>query len=298
MARLVLVHGRSQHGKDALTLKNEWIAILKNGFAKSNLDFPIPETEVKFPYYGQALRDLVQGMDPSEAATVVIKGAEESDEEELEWLDSVLGSVVKALDISDDEVAAMSNDRVIQKDLLNGRYARAMMELIDRKVGIGSALTVALATKDVHKYLSNPGTQDTIETGLMEAMDGGSQKEPVVVVGHSLGSVISYRVLRREGTRRDWHVPLFVTIGSPLAVTRIKKALARNEHPACVEKWFNARDHQDYVALYPLDKVNFPIEPEIENKSDVQNQTSNHHGISGYLNDKEVALRIYEALSS
>ena len=60
--------------------------------------------------------------------------------------------------------------------------------------------------------------------------------------------------------------------------------------------WFNAMDKRDVVALYPLDSVHFPINPVTENKTDVQNETENRHGISGYLNDKEVAKRIYEAL--
>ena len=58
-------------------------------------------------------------------------------------------------------------------------------------------------------------------------------------------------------------------------------------------------DKRDVVALYPLDKKSFPLNPEtpaIENKIDVRNQTSNRHGIAGYLDDQEVAKRIYDAL--
>ena len=55
-------------------------------------------------------------------------------------------------------------------------------------------------------------------------------------------------------------------------------------------------DNDDIVALYPLDGDNFDIDPPIANKTDVDNHTSNQHGIAGYLNDKEVARRIYDAL--
>ena len=57
-------------------------------------------------------------------------------------------------------------------------------------------------------------------------------------------------------------------------------------------------DDRDIVALYPLDTNNFPIDPEIENNTDIQNHTDNRHGIVGYLNDKEVARRIYDVLTS
>jgi hypothetical protein len=53
------------------------------------------------------------------------------------------------------------------------------------------------------------------------------------------------------------------------------------------------------VALYPLDPKNFPIDPAvpaIENKRDVDNDTDNRHGISGYLGDPVVARRIHDAL--
>ena len=61
--------------------------------------------------------------------------------------------------------------------------------------------------------------------------------------------------------------------------------------------WFNAMDQRDVVALYPLDGTHFPIDPAIENKTDVDNDTENRHGISGYLTDKVVAKRIYDALA-
>jgi surfactin synthase thioesterase subunit len=47
---------------------------------------------------------------------------------------------------------------------------------------------------------------------------------PTVVVGHSLGAVVSYCLLRRDGDANRWAVPLYVTLGAPLAVTAIKKA--------------------------------------------------------------------------
>ena len=103
-------------------------------------------------------------------------------------------------------------------------------------------------------------------------------------------------VLRRLG----WLVPLFVTLGSPLAVSVIKEKLARIKpiaFPVNVATWFNAMDERDVVSLYPLDKENFSLTPAIVNKTNVPNSTSNAHGISGYLGDKEVAKRIYDAVT-
>ncbi len=107
---------------------------------------------------------------------------------------------------------------------------------------------------------------------------------------------MAYNLLKREGETEGWTIPSYITLGSPLAVTEIKKSLRPIKHPPCVNKWFNAMDERDVVALYPLTRKHFDIDPEIENNLDVDNHTSNRHGISGYLNDQQVAKRIYDAL--
>ena len=70
MRQLVLVHGISQERKDAVVLKAEWLDTLHEGLAKSNLQLPIPESDVRFPYYGDALYELVKGETADEAAEI------------------------------------------------------------------------------------------------------------------------------------------------------------------------------------------------------------------------------------
>jgi len=75
--------------------------------------------------------------------------------------------------------------------------------------------------------------------------------------------------------------------------------MATTRCPECVTAWFNAMDERDVVALYPLTPAFFPLAPEqpaIANKTTVRNRTRNRHGIGGYLDDQEVARRIYDAL--
>ena len=60
-------------------------------------------------------------------------------------------------------------------------------------------------------------------------------------------------------------------------------------------------DEGDVVALYPLDSNSFPLDPvnpAIENKTNVHNHTDNRHGIEGYLDDRDVAQWIYDALTA
>ena len=66
--QLVFVHGRSQQDKDPQGLKDEWIEAWKKGLAKNNLTMPISEDQIRFPYYGDTLRDMVNGKSAKDAA--------------------------------------------------------------------------------------------------------------------------------------------------------------------------------------------------------------------------------------
>jgi hypothetical protein len=87
-------------------------------------------------------------------------------------------------------------------------------------------------------------------------------------------------------------------VGSPLAVTAIRRSLAPLHFPDGVGTWFNARDPRDLVALHPLDGERFPIEPGVENFDGVTNQSPNRHGIDGYLSDPTVSRLIHSAMTA
>ncbi len=62
--QLLLLHGRSQEHKDSVALKAEWLDSLGEGLAKINVKLPIAEKDVRFPFYGDTLSDLVDGARP------------------------------------------------------------------------------------------------------------------------------------------------------------------------------------------------------------------------------------------
>ena len=286
--QLVFVHGRAQELKDSVKLKADWVKALGVGLAKSGLTLPIAETSVRFPYYGQTLYDLVNNA--GVVAEVVVRGA--ATDPEAAFQAAVLKEVQKELGISDAEVDQLLAADVKQRGVLNWEWTQAVLRAIDRKVPGGSAASIALATRDVYQYLKNPVIRKTIDDGVKQALN----QQPSVVVSHSLGTVVAFNLLKREGEAAGWEVPLFITLGSPLGVTAIAAAMSPVEHPYCVGKWFNAMDDRDVVALYPLTRKHFNIDPEIENKTDVRNSTQNRHGIDGYLDDAVVAARIHAAL--
>lgn len=298
--QLVFVHGRAQEHKNATALKAEWLDALGEGLGKSGLKLPTAESDVRFPYYGDTLYDMVDGKTADEAAAVIVRG-ETGDSEEERFTRAIMREIQTKTGITDAQLAKVAGKEVVDRGPLNWEWFQGFLRAVDRYVPYGSGSSIALFTHDVYQYLKNSTIRETIDYGISAAM---AKEVETVVVAHSLGTVVAYNLLRQQGQLRGWNCVLFVTVGSPLAVGEIRttlRGLAPIRCPACVRRWFNAMDERDVVALYPLDTTQFPLDPAtpaIENKRDVRNKTSNRHGIGGYLDDKEVAQRIYQGLTS
>jgi hypothetical protein len=288
--QLIFIHGRSLQFNNAQDLKDGWIKALRSGLAQNNLTLPILPEDIRFPYYGQALYDLVDGA--SDAANVILKGPADTDERD--FIAAVAQEMQSALAISDSDVRQAAGAEVMEKGPQDWRWVGSLLRLIDSRIGGASRLSVAVFTRDVYKYLKNPGIRDTLEEGVLQAFTPGVRS---VVVAHSLGSVLAYNILKREGKARGWVIPTLITIGCPLGIRTIRQALRPIGYPACVDHWLNARDRRDVVALYPLDPDHFGVTPAIENNSGVRNQEENRHAAIGYLNDASVAQTIYAALA-
>jgi len=167
----------------------------------------------------------------------------------------------------------------------------AILRALD-KYGFGmSQAALELFTRDVFLYATRQGVRDEINRLVAAVLT----EQPTVVIGHSLGSVVAYNVLRWDA--RTLRIPLFVTVGCPLGVRPIRDQLQLLRFPSAVSVWLNAFDRRDVIALYPLDSVNFPVTPQIQNYPDVKNSTDNRHGIDGYLDDANVAQSILDALN-
>lgn len=299
MRQLVFVHGRSQQEKDSVALKAEWIDALEEGLGKSGLTLPIPEPDVRFPFYGDTLYQMVAGKSPDEAAAVIVRGTD-ADADEERFTRAVLEEIREKNGITAAQLASAAGQDVVERGPQNWEWFQGVLRVIDRFVPHGSGTSIALFTHDVYQYLKNSVIRDTIDTGVSQAFTAGRE---TVVVAHSLGTVVAYNLLRQQGHVRGWKVPLFVTVGSPLGISEIRKTLRTlappTRCPECASAWFNAMDDRDVVALYPLQTKHFPLDPvapAIENKLDVRNRTENRHGIAGYLDDKDVAKRIHDAL--
>ncbi|MEU9779663.1 hypothetical protein AB0H92_01510 [Streptomyces phaeochromogenes] len=128
--------------------------------------------------------------------------------------------------------------------------------------------------------------REEIKGRLRTALDGVDG--PVVVVSHSLGTVVAYDVLSEDGSAHR-EVPLFITLGSPLGYTEIQDVVARPLRiPAPVRLWTNVADPLDLVTLDTTLADDFSTGTKMIADIVVDNPSPNNHASCGYLRTRPV----------
>ncbi|UWU83192.1 lipase family protein [Bradyrhizobium yuanmingense] len=288
--RLVLVHGRGQQGLKPETLKSEWLQALRQGAAAIGRTLP-NDLSVAFPFYGDDLQKFVDEFNLPLASEIHAKGTPEQDEY-LAFQAEVAEAIRQRSGVTDMQVDVEYGQNPKPKGPLNWEWVQAILQAVDKHGGGMSQGAIEAFTRDVFLYVTRNRVRDTID----QIVSAGITDEPSIVVGHSLGSVVAYNVLRTD--QRKLRVPLLLTVGSPLGIRAIRDQFRPLRFPLPVKHWYNAFDERDVVALFPLDASNFAVTPQIENYGLVRNKTSNRHGIVGYLDDQQVAGRLIEALAA
>lgn len=288
--RLVFVHGRSQQGKDPVALKREWLGALEKGLQKNGLSLPA-DVEVLLPFYGDRLDAFATESEVPLTDDLRTKGGE-ADADFLAFEAAMAEAMRQRAGITDQQVNDAYGANPKPKGPQNWEWVQAIFRALDKHVPGMSDKVLETFTRDVYLYSTRSAVKTEINGIVAAALSDGA---PTVVVGHSLGSVVAYSVLREDP--RALQVPLYLTVGCPLGVRPIRDQLKPLKFPKPAKAWYNAYDDRDVVALYPLDQANFPVTPAVTNYAKVKNHTDNRHGIVGYLDDPTVAQAIHKALA-
>jgi hypothetical protein len=170
--------------------------------------------------------------------------------------------------------------------------------------------TLRVTFADVMSYLDNRGgVADRVRELLCAALRAAWQAgDRVLVIGHSLGSVIAYDSLWQLS--REWResgrVELLLTLGSPLGTRFIRKGLKGADregaarYPANIDRWVNVAARGEMVALHRRLKPFFAgmleqgLIGSIEDEPDIYNHFRSDRGLDvhesfGYLNHPVVA---------
>lgn len=277
--RLILVHGINQQGKSEEIIRANWLSQLEVGLGRSLSD----TVQVFAPFYGDKLHELTTNVD----GNVVTQGGGnwQAEGEEVAFFSSALGEIALAAGIGKNEIeieqrSAAGDISPVEQGIIMNRRFNAMARLLERVSPFQGAMVMRLL-RQANCYLKKPGVGNQIDAIVRPVVD----IEPAVIIAHSLGTVVAFKILRQLALeRRAVHVPLFVTLGSPLGLKAVKAALGpKFSRPPGVERWLNAVDSDDFVTLGKgLDARTFSAD--IENFTDIENDEHDPHSTQLILN--------------
>lgn len=157
---------------------------------------------------------------------------------------------------------------------------------------------------DLAAYYDDQGQREAMRKRLTETV-GKHRGKRIMVIAHSMGSVIAYDVLRGWGKQdTNFRVDHLVTIGSPLGLPQVKHKIREENDlvrtPTVVRKWTNFTDRRDLVATDShLADDYAPNVREVKVKDDrvINTYTSeadgegkpNYHKSYGYLRTAELS---------
>jgi hypothetical protein len=287
--RLCFVHGMRQEDQDAAKLVEVWEKALHKAWKSAGL--AAKKYTLCMPFYGLVLHELTEEARRG-ITNVIVRGEANSGEFNSLEAELIRQMGVKA-GISNDEVRAELGQEVVARGVANWQLTQGIARLLQRRVPIFGKFGLGFVHQ-VDAYLTRPHIQRAVDDLVRPALTG----ERTVVVAHSLGTIVSYRLLQEAAEKTEpAEIPLYLTLGSPLGIDVVKQhirppALGR---PKGVQRWLNGTDERDYVALISrLDRRSFS--EGIENLSDISNGHDDAHSIVDYLSDPTIARQIHDNL--
>lgn len=106
---------------------------------------------------------------------------------------------------------------------------------------------------DLHRYRHHRAPRNAVRERLREPLRAAhASGRQIMLIAHSMGSIIAYEVLRDAGRALPGlRISHFVTVGSPLGLAAVKEIVAGPLRvPECVARWSNFADPRDRVARW------------------------------------------------
>lgn len=141
---------------------------------------------------------------------------------------------------------------------------------------------------EVFDYLYHRPLRDAIDALVLNSL----RSEPQTIIGHSLGSLVAYRLLRNQ------RLPCrsLITIGSPLGFRAVRELLdGQFSWPVGLTNWRNFYDPRDLIALGRPFTHSPAWKPRIAHIG-VDNRDFNNHGAMGYLRLPQITATLNEML--
>ena len=242
MVRVVGVHGIGQQRETSSTLTQSWAPALVGGVRLA--DGFLDEGDVLVAAYGDLFRPpgrkLAVGDAPLRPADL--------DEFEQQLLRSWWEEAARV-----DRAVVSPDARTLART--PGGIQAALRALSNSKFFAAVTTRAMLGDlRQVREYLQNPQIRDAARERVAAAV----ASDTIVLVGHSLGTVVAYEALCANP---QWPITTFVTLGSPLGIKNLifdrlepapalsGKTAKLGQWPAGITRWSNIADRADVVAL-------------------------------------------------
>lgn len=285
MTRLILVHGINNEENTADRISDEWIDSIRAAARKDSAWAAKLRANTSAPFYAKTLSEP-----PALKAAAISQGIDDAPDDFADFADSALYEMALRIGATPEELAAEAGDGPIpQGKGPHKQWVKAIARVIERISPLRGRLALRIL-RQAHVYLNRPHVAEAVDNLVRPVFEDDGR---MVIVAHSLGTIVSYKLLRefaKEGMPRN--CPLFLTLGSPLSIEVVKRKFTKPRgRPADVARWVNGTDPEDFVALNnELTIDNFG--PGIDNIPDIHNGKDNPHSITDYLSDNRIAEMI------
>lgn len=289
--RLVLVHGINNEGSSEVKIIDSWLAALSETLSPADMAI-IRRAEIFAPYYGDVLAEETNRKSQAGAQPIAqgIAATTETAPDEAEFYRQALEDFAPAVGVTEAHIrAAAGTTEPVEQGLPHDRRFLALLRALETISPIKGAMVLRLLPQ-AFVYLNRATAAKAVDDIVRPKLLG----ERTVVVAHSLGTIVTFKLLRDASTQQ---IPFYLTLGSPLAVKAVQNAIGPAfERPGCVESWLNGLDQDDAVTIgRALNAANFG--EGVENVDDIENGSTDPHDIRMYLRDKRVAEAIVRAMS-
>jgi hypothetical protein len=247
--RVVITHGRDQAFQIPGTMQRDWADALRFGLER--VKFPKPEgVDVDFAFYGDIWRVDHPGRTPatgedgdadrgfgttSEAA--VVRSAAGPPSDLVRDVAAELSPEAAPSRGADDEAERGWDD-----------VAR-IVNLLDERLGAGKAV-LAWFLKDLDEYFSTATIRDEVKERLTKKL--GDVDEDVILLGHSMGSIVAYDLMA-DGVAANLPIRALLTFGSPLGMASIRDRVEALHHgtpyPTALDRWVNVFNRKDFATV-------------------------------------------------
>ncbi len=286
MAKILAVHGIAQQYTSAAQLRDLWLPALKGSFELAGKP-PFVDNDLQVVFWGDLFRAPAQEFKGGDNLGVELEAPASSLEIEL------LIEMGKQAETLLDEPAELSKGAMTefaQEQALRALSKLPGFEYLARRGAMDIALRGAL--RQVAAYLTDRPLREVI----LERFKKQIQPETLVVIGHSLGSVIAYEALCAG---MGPNARLFVTLGSPLGMRGLifdrltpTPKFELGAWPGGVREWLNLAAKNDVVAMVK------DLRPRFSNR--VRNLLVDNggeaHSAEFYLSNKEVGEAIAQSI--